>query len=244
MIEVKNVFKSFGDQTVLRGVSFRVDDGETVAIIGQSGCGKSVLVKLILGLLDPDEGSVIVDGVEIAKADEQTLYALRRSIGFLFQSAALFDSMTVFENIVLGLWESGERDNATLRAIAKRMLAMVGLGDILDRKPSQLSGGMRKRVGLARALAMSPRYLFYDEPTTGLDPVTSDQIDKLILDVTSTYQATNLIITHDLFTVDRIARRVIFLNEGRVYFDGTPAELKQSENPTIIRFIERFTNKS
>ncbi len=240
MIEIKELRKSFGTHEVLRGVSFSIADGETVAIIGQSGCGKSVLLKHIMGLLQPDSGSVIVDGHNIATASEKQIYALRRKIGFLFQSAALFDSMTVFENIVLGLWEHGEREEAKLRRIAEERLSMVGLHGILDQKPASLSGGMKKRVGLARALAMNPKYLFYDEPTTGLDPVTSDQIDDLILSVTEQYQATNLIVTHDMFTVQRIAKRVIFLNNGLVYFDGTPKELENSIDPVIEQFIERF----
>ncbi|MBS1902271.1 MAG: ABC transporter ATP-binding protein [Bacteroidetes bacterium] len=242
MIEIRNLKKSFGERHVLRGVSFTVHDGETVAIIGQSGCGKSVLLKLIVGLLEPDAGDVVVDGINTAVAPEGVLYPLRRQIGFLFQSAALFDSMTVYENVVLGLWEQGERDEQKLRQLATEKLELVGLGGILDHKPSELSGGMRKRVGLARALAMNPKYIFYDEPTTGLDPVTSDQIDDLILSVTNRYKATNLIITHDLFTVERIAKRVIFLYEGLVYFDGTPGELQTSSDTVIKQFIERYVH--
>ncbi len=240
MIEVSNLHKSFGDKPVLRGVSFRIDNCETVAIIGESGCGKSVLIKHIIGLLQPDEGSVHFDGVNIATATEKDVYDLRRHIGFLFQNAALFDSMSVYENVILGLWENGERDTEKLQAIAKEKLALVGLRGIEAVKPSELSGGMRKRVGLARALAMNPKYMFYDEPTTGLDPVTSDQIDTLILDLTNRLAVTSLIITHDLFTVDRIAKRVIFLNQGTIYFDGTPKELKSSQDPIIKKFIERF----
>lgn len=225
---------------MLDGVSMQINEGETVAIIGQSGCGKSVLLKHIIGLLEADSGTVMVDGLNVATATEKQIYQMRRKIGFLFQSAALFDSMTVYENIVLGLWEHGERDHEKLRAIAEEALKMVSLRNILDQKPSSLSGGMKKRVGLARALAMKPKYLFYDEPTTGLDPVTSDQIDDLILHVCEIYQSTNLIVTHDLITVEQIAKRVIFLNAGRVYFDGTPAELEASTDPVVIQFIERF----
>jgi phospholipid/cholesterol/gamma-HCH transport system ATP-binding protein len=243
VIEIIDLRKSFGAKEVLRGISFRVEDGETVAIIGQSGCGKSVLLKLIIGLLEPDSGTINVDGLNIPNASDRDLGALRRNIGFLFQSAALFDSMTVYENVVLGLWEQDIRDEVKLRQIATEKLAMVGLIDILDQKPSELSGGMRKRVGIARALAMEPQYLFYDEPTTGLDPVTSDQIDQLIYSVTERYKATNLIVTHDLFTVEQIAKRVIFLNEGVVYFDGTPDELERSPDHVIQQFIERFVQK-
>ncbi|HYM20729.1 MAG TPA: ABC transporter ATP-binding protein [Candidatus Kapabacteria bacterium] len=243
MIEIQDLRKSFGEKEVLRGISFSVHDGETVAIIGASGCGKSVLLKLIIGLLHPDSGVVNVDGLTIADASEEQLEALRRQIGFLFQSAALFDSMTVYENVVLGLWEQGQRDETKLRSIATEKLAMVGLNGIFDQKPSELSGGMKKRVGLARALAMEPKYLFYDEPTTGLDPITSDQIDLLIYNVTERYKATNIIVTHDLFTVQQIAKRVIFINEGIAYFDGTPDELLSSSEKVIQQFVERFVQK-
>jgi phospholipid/cholesterol/gamma-HCH transport system ATP-binding protein len=240
MIQLQDLHKTFGAGNVLDGVSMQITEGETVAIIGQSGCGKSVLLKHIIGLLEADSGTVTVDGLNVAAASEKQIYQMRRKIGFLFQSAALFDSMTVYENIVLGLWEHGERDHEKLRAIAEEALKMVSLRNILDQKPSSLSGGMKKRVGLARALAMKPKYLFYDEPTTGLDPVTSDQIDDLIRHVCDIYQSTNLIVTHDLITVEQIAKRVIFLNAGRVYFDGTPAELEASSDPVVIQFIERF----
>ncbi len=243
MIEIKNLKKSFGEQEVLRGINITIHDGETVAIIGESGCGKSVLLKHIIGLLQPDSGTVTVDGIHISEAKEEQLYSLRRRIGFLFQSAALFDSMTVYENVVLGLWEGGERDTAKLRLVATEKLALVGLRGILDSKPAALSGGMRKRVGLARALAMQPQYMFYDEPTTGLDPVTSDQIDDLILSLSHRLSTTNLIITHDLFTVRRIAKRVIYLDKGLVYFDGTPEQLDQTTDPQTLKFIERFQVK-
>lgn len=240
MIEVRDLHKSFGDKPVLRGVSFTIADGETVAIIGESGCGKSVLIKHIVGLIHPDKGSVIFDGNVIGSSSEETVYSLRRNIGFLFQNAALFDSMNVYENIVLGLWEHGVRDTDKLRAIAKAKLALVGLRDIEEVKPSELSGGMRKRVGLARALASEPKYMFYDEPTTGLDPVTSEQIDALIADLTSKLLVTSIIITHDLFTVENIAKRVIFLYQGSVYFDGTPDDLLNSTEPVISKFVKRF----
>jgi phospholipid/cholesterol/gamma-HCH transport system ATP-binding protein len=240
VIEVRDLHKSFGNKPVLAGVSFSIAEGETVAIIGESGCGKSVLIKHIIGLLQPDKGTVHVDGHNIATVSEDTIYSLRRNIGFLFQNAALFDSMTVRENIVLGLWENGLRDEVKLRTIAKEKLALVGLSGIEERKPSELSGGMKKRVGLARALASDPMYMFYDEPTTGLDPVTSDQIDALIADLTRTLSVTSLIITHDLFTVKHIAKRVIFLYQGQVYFDGLPADLLHSEEAVISKFVKRF----
>lgn len=241
MIEIRGLEKSFGKQQVLRGIDLTIPDGETLAIIGQSGSGKSVMLKHIIGLLRPDEGEVVVDGVHVAKAKTKQLEELRSRIGFLFQSAALFDSMNVAENITLGLREHGMRDQDKLRNIVKEKLAMVGLEGIESKMPSELSGGMRKRVGLARALASEPRYIFYDEPTTGLDPVTSDQIDELIKDVTDRLNVTSIIITHDIFTVDRIAKRVVFLHQGKIYFDGTPRELRASQDPIVQQFLERYT---
>ncbi len=240
MIQVRSLQKSFGTREVLRGVSFEIRDGETVAIIGQSGCGKSVLLKHIIGLLKPDAGDVVVDGVSISKAPLPELERVRRNIGFLFQGSALFDSMTVAENITLGLREHGERDREKLTRITKEKLALVGLRGIEHAMPSELSGGMKKRVALARALATEPHYMFYDEPTTGLDPVTSDQIDALIQDLTGQLHVTSLIVTHDLFTVERIAERVIFIHEGRIYFDGIPSAFARSTDPIARQFLERY----
>ena len=240
MISIKNLQKSFGTLEVLRGVSFDIADGETVAIIGQSGCGKSVLLKHIIGLLKPDAGEIITDGVNVSTMREPELQKLRRNIGFLFQGAALFDSMTVLENITLGLVEYGERDREKLARITKEKLALVGLRGIEGTMPSNLSGGMKKRVALARALATEPRYMFYDEPTTGLDPVTSDQIDALIKELTVKLKVTSVIVTHDMFTVERIAHRVIFLHQGRVYFDGTPIEFERSSDPVCGQFLDRY----
>ncbi|HZK75470.1 MAG TPA: ABC transporter ATP-binding protein [Candidatus Kapabacteria bacterium] len=240
MISIKNLRKSFGSLDVLRGVTFDIRDGETVAIIGQSGCGKSVLLKHIIGLMKPDGGEVFVDGINMSHAKQNQLEPMRRHIGFLFQGSALFDSMTVLENVTLGLREHGEQDLEKLALITKEKLALVGLKSIENVMPSDLSGGMKKRVALARALASEPRYMFYDEPTTGLDPVTSDQIDALIQDLTSRLQVTSLIVTHDMFTVERIAKRVIYLHDGKVHFDGTPSELAQSPDPISRQFLERY----
>ena len=240
MIQINELKKSFGTKQVLRGIDLTIKEGETVAIIGESGCGKSVLLKHMIGLLFPDEGSVLIDGLEISAAHERDIFAIRRQIGFLFQNAALFDSMTVYENITLGLWEGGIRDQKQLHEIAKTKLDLVGLHGIEDRSPSELSGGMRKRVGLARALAMEPKYMFYDEPTTGLDPVTSNQIDNLIANLTHRLPVTSLIVTHDLFTVRNIANRVVYIVEGKIYFDGTPDALIESDDLMISRFVNRF----
>ena len=240
MIEIRNLTKSFGSQPVLRGISLSISDGETVAVIGQSGCGKSVLLKHIIGLMKPDGGEVMVDGVSMSHAKQRKVEGVRRNLGFLFQGAALFDSMSVAENVTLGLREHGMKDTAKLRSIATEKLSLVGLRDIEDAMPSDLSGGMKKRVALARALATKPKYMFYDEPTTGLDPVTSDQIDALIEDLTNRLRVTSLIVTHDMFTVERIAKRVIFLHKGLVHFDGTPEALNHSNDAICREFLQRY----
>jgi phospholipid/cholesterol/gamma-HCH transport system ATP-binding protein len=255
MIEIKGLKKSFGGNHVLKGVDIKIEDGETLAIIGASGCGKSVLLKNIIGLLQPDEGTVEVDGLLINTATHKQLQKLRANIGFLFQNAALFDSMTVEENITLGIRDHETRGifysqvgdsnpkphtPAELKQLVKDKLSLVGLHGIESRKPAVLSGGMRKRVGLARALVMDPAYMFYDEPTTGLDPVLSDQIDRLIHQLTDQLKVTSIIVTHDMFTVERIAERVIFLFDGLVYFDGTPDDLKRSSDSAVKRFLERY----
>ncbi|HZV13352.1 MAG TPA: ABC transporter ATP-binding protein [Candidatus Kapabacteria bacterium] len=240
MIQLKNLYKSFGEKPVLRGVDLTIPTGETFFIIGPSGCGKSVMLKHIVGLLTPDKGEVIIDGQNIGQLHEGQLYELRRKFGFLFQGAALFDSMTVSENIALGLVEHGETDRQKLDKIVAEKLELVGLPGIENLKPSELSGGMKKRVGLARALAQNPEYIFYDEPTTGLDPIMSDQIDELIADITHKLKVTSVVVTHDMFSVEKIAHRVALMHEGKIYFEGTPQELRESSDPIIITFIERF----
>jgi phospholipid/cholesterol/gamma-HCH transport system ATP-binding protein len=227
-----------------------------MCIIGKSGCGKSVLLKHIVGLLQPDKGQVIVDGNDMSVLKDNELYKLRRKMGFVFQGSALFDSYTVYENVIISLFEHGLRDESYLKSEAIRVLSSVGLlppqesvsekefekeWEILkNKKPADLSGGMRKRVGVARALVGSPEYIFYDEPTTGLDPVTSEQIDMLIADLSKKLNATSLVITHDMFSVFRIANTVAMLDEGHVHFKGSPEELKASTNPSVKEFLERY----
>ncbi len=241
MIEIRNLHKTFnGGQHVLRGVDLTIPTGETIAIVGQSGCGKSVLLKHIIGLLEPDEGEILIDGKAVHALPERELYELRARFGFLFQGAALFDSMTVFENIALGLVENSSLPLDDITRIVSDKLAMVGLSGIESKKPSELSGGMRKRVGLARALASNPEYMLYDEPTTGLDPVTSNQIDALIADITAKLSATSIVVTHDMFSVYTIVHTVAMMHEGRIYFTGTPTAFRASEDPVIRGFIERF----
>jgi phospholipid/cholesterol/gamma-HCH transport system ATP-binding protein len=241
MIQIRNLRKTFNESNhVLLGVDLTIPTGGTIAIVGQSGCGKSVLLKHIIGLLTPDEGEVLVDGQNVHKISEKELYALRGRFGFLFQGAALFDSMTVLENVSLSLVENTDMPEEEIRIIVAEKLAMVGLPGIEDKKPAELSGGMRKRVGLARALATNPDYLLYDEPTTGLDPVRSNQIDALIAEITGKLNATSIVVTHDMFSVYNIVDNVAMMHEGRIYFTGTPAEFRDSDDPVIHDFIERF----
>jgi phospholipid/cholesterol/gamma-HCH transport system ATP-binding protein len=258
MIEIKNLYKSFGSKMVLGGINLEIEDGTTTCIIGKSGCGKSVLLKHIVGLLEPDSGNVSINGQVVSKMTKKELFEIRRTIGYVFQGAALFDSYTVFENIIIGLFEHGQRNMLALEMEAQRVLSAVGLiSDISERetesfrkewqifknkKTSDLSGGMKKRVGVARALVGSPSYIFYDEPTTGLDPVTSEQIDDLIADIAGKLNVTSLVITHDMFSVFRIANRVAMLVEGKVQFNGTPAGLRTSDDANVKEFLARYHN--
>jgi phospholipid/cholesterol/gamma-HCH transport system ATP-binding protein len=242
MIEIENLYKSFGTQPVLRGVNLTIKDSETMVIVGRSGCGKSVMLKHIVGLLKPDQGTVKVEGKVMSSLRQKELYRIRKSFGYLFQGAALFDSMTVEENVALPLFESTERPpKAEIDEAVAEKLELVGLPGIQKLKPSELSGGMRKRVGLARALVTNPQYIFYDEPTTGLDPIMSDSIDNLIQDVKSKVKATALVVTHDMFSVKNVADRVAMMHEGKVYFVGTPDELMNSKDEIIYQFIKRTT---
>lgn len=256
MIEIVNLSKSFGTKNVLNDVSLAIAEGDSMCIIGKSGSGKSVLLKHIVGLLAPDSGYIVVDGERMDKLTKWQLFIMRRTMGFVFQGAALFDSLNVFENVVLGLYEHGERNMGILETEAKRVLSAVQLlpeenapgsryfeeewNILKEKKPSDLSGGMKKRVGVARALAGSPKYIFYDEPTTGLDPVTSEQIDILIADLTNKLQVTSVVITHDMFSVFRIAKNVAMLHEGKVRFIGTAEELQKSNDHVVVEFTKRF----
>jgi len=240
MIEIKNLHKSFGDNKVLQGVNLEIETGETIVIIGRSGCGKSVLIKHIVGLLYPDEGYVKVEGQRVDEMTMAELYTLRRKFGFLFQASALFDSMTVEENISLPLVESGKKYSRMEldRRVAEK-LELVGMGGDQKLKPAELSGGMKKRVGLARALITDPDYIIYDEPTTGLDPIMSDSIDGLIKDLTDKLNVTSIVVTHDMYSVKNVANQVAMMNEGKIHFLGTPAELLSSNDKIIKEFIQR-----
>jgi len=241
MIELINLKKSFGNKEVLKGVNLKIADGKTTTIIGSSGCGKSVLLKHIVGLLKPDDGHVIVDGEDVSKMNEKELYKMRNNIGFLFQSAALFDSMTVGENVGVGLKENTETPDEEIDRIVSEKLELVDLKGTENLMPSELSGGMRKRVGLARALACNPHYILYDEPTTGLDPITSDTIDKLIhsLAKNSKLKVTSVVVTHDIFSVYEVADCVAMMYEGVVHFEGSPRELETTKDPIVREFLER-----
>lgn len=245
MIEIKNLKKSFGNKEVLRGVDLNIEEGKTNVIIGASGCGKSVMLKHIVGLLKPDEGQILIDGEDITKMNEKEIYAIRKKFGFLFQSAALFDSMTVGENVGIALRENTLTPKAEINRIVSEKLGMVDLPGTENLMPSELSGGMRKRVGLARALATNPQYILYDEPTTGLDPITSETIDELMESVAlnKELEVTSIIVTHDIFTVYEIGDRVAMMYEGKVHFNGTPEELRATSDPIVRQFLERTDEK-
>lgn len=241
MIEIKNLKKSFGPKEVLRGVNLNIEQGKTTVIIGASGCGKSVLLKHIVGLLKPDEGTILIDGDDITKMSEKEIYAIRKKFGFLFQSAALFDSMTVGENVGIALRENTLTPRNEINKIVTEKLGLVNLPGTENLMPSELSGGMKKRVGLARALATNPQYILYDEPTTGLDPITSETIDQLMDAVARNKElsVTSIIVTHDIFTVYEIGDWVAMMFEGVVHFQGTPDELRATNDPIVREFLER-----
>ncbi len=241
MIELHEVAKRFGAQVVLDGVTLQIRDGETMALLGPSGTGKSVLLKSIIGLIRPDAGRVVVDGEEVGALSRKALASLRTRIGYVFQNGALFDSMNVFENIRLGLTNPAEfRDEAYARERIAETLRLVNLVPETARKmPAELSGGMRKRVGIARAIAGRPRYLLYDEPTSGLDPVNSDIIDALIRKLDTELEVTSIMVTHDVRGAFRTADRIALLMNGRIVAVGTPDEFRSSTIPEVRTFLER-----
>ena len=240
MIEIKDLCKNFGSNKVLRGVNLTIEKGETLVIIGRSGCGKSVLIKHIVGLFEPDSGYVKVEGRIVGDLTKKELYELRKKFGVLFQGSALFDSMTVEENVGLPLVESKiAHSKIDIKKIVEEKLELVGLSGVLNLKPSELSGGMKKRVALARALITNPFYILYDEPTTGLDPIMSDSIDNLIKDLAEKLNVTSIVVTHDMYSVKNVAYKVAMMNEGVIYFTGKPEELINSSDKIIEDFIRR-----
>ena len=238
MISLRNVHKSFGPKKVLQGFSLEVPEGETMVIIGYSGSGKSVAIKHIVGLLEPDEGTVFVDALEVPKLPRRELYELRSQIGYVFQFAALFDSLTIGENVAMGLRKQGKLDAPEIHARVAQALDLVDLPNVEDRYPAELSGGMRKRVGLARAIALRPKYLLYDEPTTGLDPVTSAVIDELMIRMRDKLGVTSVVITHDMRSAYRVGTSIAMLYEGRVRQCGTVDEIRLSNDPVVRQFVE------
>jgi phospholipid/cholesterol/gamma-HCH transport system ATP-binding protein len=237
MVAVRGLTKRIGRQEILRGVDLNVATGKTLAIIGRSGGGKSVLLKHLIGLMRPDQGEIWIDGQNIIGLSERQLAAVRRKVGILFQGNALFDSMTVEENIAFPLCEGGERDPEILRQKISEMLEVIELEGQQKKMPVNLSGGMKKRVGLARAIINRPGCILYDEPTAGLDPVVSDSINHLIRRLQKRFQVTSVVVTHDMKSALQVADQIAYLHQGRVYFLGTPEEIQRSDDPLIQDFL-------
>ncbi len=237
MIEVRNLKKSFGALHVLNGVDFSIEKGQAVTIIGVSGGGKSILLKLLIGLITPDAGEIYIEGRNISGMEERELLKIRRKFGMLFQSAALFDSLTVEDNVNFLLRREGRTPAEEMARRVAEVLELVGLEGTQKKMPAELSGGMRKRVGLARAVVYRPEIVLYDEPTTGLDPIAADSIDQLIRRVVEKYKVTSIAVTHDMRSARRISRRILMLHEGRIYADQSPEEIFKSNDPVINRFV-------
>ncbi|MDQ3243382.1 MAG: ABC transporter ATP-binding protein [Gemmatimonadota bacterium] len=238
MIRLVDVHKAFGPKEVLRGFTLDVNEGETMVIIGYSGTGKSVAIKHIVGLLEPDQGTAWVDGLEVPTLSRPELYALRAKIGYVFQFAALFDSLNIGENVAMGLRKEGKMAEREIRDRVSEALGLVDLPDVETKMPSELSGGMRKRVGIARAIARRPKYILYDEPTTGLDPVTSAVIDQLMVRMREKLGVTSIVITHDMRSAYNVGSRIAMLYEGRCRQVGTVAEIQQTRDPIVRQFID------
>ncbi len=243
MIQIEGVHKRFGTQHVLRGVSLNVEKGTTRVILGLSGSGKSVLIKHIIGLLRPDAGRIIVDGEDITRMSDAELLQLRRKFGMVFQQAALFDSMTVFDNVAFPLREHTKLHQDEIEKRVHDKLEIVGLTNVDHKFPSELSGGMRKRVGLARAIILEPMIVLYDEPTTGLDPITTDNVDQMIKDANQRLKVTSVVISHDIGSALAVADRIAVIHEGQIVEDSTPDELRRSEHPFVRQFLRAWFGK-
>jgi phospholipid/cholesterol/gamma-HCH transport system ATP-binding protein len=237
IIELRNLHKSFGHLVVLNGVSLSIEAGKCIVIIGASGSGKSVMLKHIVGLLQPDEGQVWFKGQRIDNLPERQLMPIRHHFGFLFQMGALFDSQTVYDNIAFPLVEHTQKTPEQIRQIVQEKLALVGLPDIGGKMPAELSGGQRKRVALARAIALDPEVILYDEPTTGLDPIRSDVINELILKLQQQLKITSIVVTHDMASAFKVGDRIVMLYEGKLIFDGTPHEIQHTDHEIVKRFV-------
>ena len=238
-IKVENLTKTFGNRTILKGISFEVYEKEVFVLMGGSGSGKSTTIKHIIGLLKPTSGHIYIDGTDMTKLDKKELIEFRKKMGYLFQEGALFDSLTVWENVGFYYLENTKMPPKEIRKLASEKLALVGLKGIEDLYPSQLSGGMRKRVSLARAISTNPEIVMYDEPTSGLDPVTSAMIDKLILSLRDEIGVTSIVVTHDLDSAFSIADRIAMIHKGVIYAIGTPEEIKNHPDPIVQQFINR-----
>jgi phospholipid/cholesterol/gamma-HCH transport system ATP-binding protein len=243
MIETRHLDKSFNEQEVLSDVSLRIENGESVAVIGRSGGGKSVLLKHLVGLLCPDSGEVLIDGENIVPMNERQLLRVRQKFGMVFQGAALFDSMTVAENVAFALRRQRNLTEAEIAAKVAFALDVVDLPGTEDKNPAELSGGMRKRVGLARAIIYEPRIVLYDEPTTGLDPIVSDSIDKLIMRVRDHLKVTSVVVTHDMRSARRVGNRVLMLHDKKIYATAPPEDFFASQDPVVRQFIDGVADK-
>ncbi|HBG61401.1 MAG: ABC transporter ATP-binding protein [Omnitrophica WOR_2 bacterium GWF2_38_59] len=237
MIEIVNLNKSFGENVVLKNVNLTIETGQTKVIIGRSGVGKSVLLKSIMGILIPDSGSIKIDGVEVTDLPEKEYNKIRMKIGMVFQGGALFDSMNVAENVAFVLNEFMRLDKRTVDKKIEESLALVGLQGVEDMMPSELSGGMKKRVSLARVLCMDPEVIFYDEPTTGVDPVTADAINTLIVELRNKLDVTSIVVTHDMNSAYKVADKIAMIYSGQVIAEGTPQEIQQATHPVVRQFI-------
>lgn len=243
LIELRNVCKRFGALTVLDNLSLKLNRGETTVVIGESGTGKSVLLKHIVGLLHPDSGEVWFDGNRIDTANESQLVPMRKRMGFLFQMAALFDSLTVGENVGFPLTEHSKLSQDEIEKVTAEKLRMVGLDGLQDRRPGQISGGQKKRVALARAIALEPEVVFYDEPTTGLDPIRADVINELILKLKRELHVTSLVVTHDMTSAFKVGDRIVMLDHGKIIADNVPGWFKNCDEPRVRRFVDGRANK-
>jgi len=237
-INIVNVYKKFGSQRVLEGLNLQIPRGKVTVILGRSGIGKSVMLKHMIGLIRPDKGRVFVDGTDIWTLSPHRLNETRQKFGMLFQSAALFDSFNVFENVAFPLREHTDYSNSKIEKIVKEKLSLVGLKGVENKMPSELSGGMRKRVGLARAIALQPEIILYDEPTTGLDPLMADSVDKLILNTQRKLNLTSVVISHDIESAFKIADKIAMIDNGKIIEEGSPLEFKNSRNPHVQNFLK------